>query len=251
MTPLVLIVEWRTPDLLKLCTQSLQKFAPGMKFLVVTGGAGPQHHARALMELREQMTTLKWTQYDPVIFLDTDVVICSKSWWPTLERAFGDGHDLVGGHRSRGEACQMFWGHTPLLHASMLAMRRSLFDFVPNFTAEPKDEELGCVTRDTAWQVSLTAKSPKVLPYFPVTKGPNFTGLQVGEYYDPALPGWQGITLWSHLWRGTGMPPGGPVRQAIRAVRAACGSPYAVTVQRAQQRKADWMRRACEVIRAG
>ena len=240
MTPVALIVEWRTPDLLALCLASLERFAPQVTPLVLPGGPGPEWHARAIEKARPMVLHLG---YDPVILLDTDTVILSEQWWPVLERAFARGCDVVGGHRSRGEACQMFMHGVPLLHASMLAMRRQLFAEPDDFRALPPDPVLGCVTRDTAWQVSALATTWEVIPYWAVTHGPIFRDLQVGEYGEKT-------TLWSHLWRGTGMPAGGRVRQAVRRLRAACGSESARTVERARQRKAEWMRLAWEVVRA-
>ena len=136
----------------------------------------------------------------------------------------------------------MFDAGRPLLHASMLAMRRHVFDRVKSFAAEPVDPELGCVTHDTAWQVSTWAATRRIIPYFPVTRGPQFPGLQVGEYG-------YGETFWSHLWRGTGMPAGPVWRQALRVMRAACGSESARTMLRAQERKLLWMERAWEIVR--
>lgn len=252
MTPVALIVEYETPDLLALCLASLRRFAPEVTPIVLRGGPGAEYHARAIEAWRAQARDAGsdgiWPRIegDPVILLDTDTVILSEHWWPTLEKAFSAGHDLVGGHRSRGEACQMFSGVTPLLHASMLAMTRRLFDAIVTFAADPVHPVLEVVVRDTAANVSTWAERPKVLPYAPVTAGLVFPGLQVGEYYDPA----SGISLWSHLWRGTGMPAGPPWRRALRVMRAACGSQSAKTMLRAEERKRAWMARAWEVVTA-
>lgn len=243
MRPVALIVEWQTPDLLELCLASLARFAPEVTPLVLTGGPGQEWHARAIEKARPMVLDLG---YDPVILLDTDTVILSARWWDLLKDAFRDGNDLVGGHRSRGDASQMFMGRHALLHASMLAMRRDLFQTTPYFTAEAVDSHLQCVTRDTAYKVSLMAKAPRIIPFYPVTFGPIFYGLQVGEYFYEDYPA---ATLWSHLWRGTGMSAGGRVRQAVRRLRAACGSEAAKTVERARQRKAAWMKIAWEVVR--
>ena len=246
--PVALIVEWQTPDLLALCLASLTRFAPEVTPLVLTGGPGPEWHARAIEKARPLVLDLG---YDPVILLDTDTCILSKRWWKHLSGVLflmgTRGHDLAGAHRTRGDYCQLFEGSTPKLHASMLGMRRALFQAVDTFAAEPEDQELGCVVRDTAWRASVLAECRYVFPAYPVTRGPIFPGLQVGEFYwgpDDTEP------LWSHLWRGTGMPAGGPLRQAIRRVRAVCGSRSAQTVLRATERKARWMERAWEVVRA-
>ena len=248
MTPLALIVEWHTPDLLALCRASLARFAPEVEVMILPGGPGAEYHALAIHRARAQLRGVK-SQHDPIILLDTDTCILSERWWPTLEKAFGEDHDLVGGHRSRGEACQMFEGRYAKLHASMLAIQRGLFDRVSRFDASPLDHEMGCVVDDTAWRVSLEAASPKILAFHPVSAGPIFPGLQVGEYFDPAAA--RPETLWSHLWRGTGMPAGPRWRQALRLFRAACGSQAAWTMLRAQERKARWMEKAWEIVRAG
>lgn len=242
MRPVALIVEWQTPDLLDLCLASLTRFAPDVQPLVLSGGPGPEWHARAIEKARPMVLDLG---YDPVILLDTDTVILSERWWEVLDAAFNNAkYEVVGGHRSRGEASQMFDGHWPKLHASMLAMRRHAFEHTPSFAAEPVHPDVGLVTRDTAWQVIPHAESYKVVPFFPITEGRVFPGLQVGEYYDTTF-----TSLWSHLWRGTGMPAGGPIRQAFRKLRAACGSESAKTVERARLRKEAWMKIAWEVVR--
>lgn len=232
MNPVVLIVEWHTPELLGLLQRSLARFAPEVIPVILPGGPGAEHHARAIHEWRQ-----RGAPGDPVILLDTDTLICSPCWWPYIKDALEAGCDVVGGPRSRGEACQMFHEDgRPQLHASMLAIRRPLFDWIPTFHAQAPDPELGCVTADTAWQVSLFARQPRVVPFRTVAKGPLFWGLQVGEY-----GAHDGPVLWAHLWRGTGMPVGGPVRQVIRRVRAACGSPRAITTLRTENRRRAWL----------
>ena len=236
-------MEHETPDLLALCLASLQRFAPEVTPIVLKGGPGAEYHAKAIEAWRE-----RGEPGDPVILLDTDTVILSEQWWVRVcYHLFNMPTEVVGGHRSRGEACQMFHHQFPLLHASMLAMRRALFDRVGTFAAKPLSDELDCVTRDTAWEVSVEAKSRYVFPYWPITRGVHFYGLQVGEYYDPP---YAHIPLWSHLWRGTGMPAGPPWRRALRVMRAACGSESAKTMLRAEERKRAWMARAWEVVNA-
>ena len=242
MTPVALIVEHETPDLLALCLASLRRFAPEVTPIVLKGGPGAAYHAMAIEDWRALRQP-----GDPVILLDTDTVILSEQWWERVRYyLFNEPHELVGGHRTRGDACQMFWYKTPLLHASMLAMRRHLFDLVHGFGALPLDDRVECVTRDTAWEVSFRARSRHIFPYVEVAAGRVFQGLQVGEYYDddPFFP------LWSHLWRGTGMPAGPPWRRALRVMRAACGSESAKTMLRAEERKRAWMARAWEVVNA-
>ena len=233
MTAVALIVEYQTPDLLALCLASLKRFAPEIRAVVVAGEEGADAHAAAIERARASGLH---GDADIVILLDTDVVILSDKWFPwvvaTLKCALA-----TGGLRHRGDVTQVFYRGQLLLHAHCLAMRRSVFEAVPAFTAER--------SWDTAWQVTrhIGAESAVVVPVMP---SPDSWPDRVGIY----APLRGGKPYWAHLGRGTSFRPRGPIREGLRRVAAACGSPRAKKILSYQQDRAAFLKKGWEIVRA-
>lgn len=243
MKAVALIVDGGTPDLTTLAHDSIRAFA--------SEGVTPrsadavretaQPHADTLEMLRTTSGfrppwrwPVSWSSagFDVVIFFDSDAMVCSPRWWPALRERFEAGATVVGGLRSRGDASQMFLDGVPMLHASMLAMTRAVFEKTSSFRSE-WDQTTDFCQVDTAARVSLEAaergERVDVLPFFRVGHGPRFPGLQVGEYFEPG----ERETLWAHCWRGTSMR-GVTWRNRLGAW---LGSPRSRTWMGAQERK--------------
>lgn len=237
MKGLALIVDAGTPDLTALAVRSVEKFAPGLAPRILPSIGT---HADTLEQFRSSWSW--WAKYDVIVLLDSDAAILSPAWWVLVDAAFDGGDEAVGGHRSRGDASQMFIDGRPILHASCLAMTTGLWARTPSFKSE-WDETTQFHQIDTAGQVSLEAESLYVCPFRRVGHGALYPGLQVGEYFSPL----SGETLWVHAWRGTSSRTP-RWRHQLRRVKAALGSPHAVSMLRHEARVAAYIARTRELL---
>ena len=233
MTAVALIVEYQTPDLLALCLASVKRFAPGIRAVVIAGEEGAGSHAAGIQRARASGLH---EDAEIVILLDTDVVIWSERWWWWVEKHLSrnmEGLEAVGGLRHRGDVRQLYQNGRLTLHASCLAMTRDLFERVRSFSAAGP-------YLDTAWRVTEQAKEGHTLALVPKFDG------RVAVYSEG--PNLQLAPLWAHLGRGTSFRPRGPVREGLRRVAAACGSPRARKILSYQQDRAAFLKKGWEIV---
>lgn len=226
-------------DLLMLAVASLKRFAPDVPRLIVDNGStdgtpewldqngdrwvanlhhmgdAPVSHALAIEYARDILID---HPSDAILLFDSDAVLLSCDFVPFVTGVLTR-HDVIGGLKSRGLIEQAWYLGHPLLHPHCLTLRRELFERVKSFRAGLPIH--GRLRFDTAFEVSLDATTPLVVPHYPPGEGRYYPGTRVTEYF---LPGDPLTVLWAHLGRGTVFRPRGPFRERVRRWAAWAGS---------------------------